>query len=324
VSRTQQGLLALLVLQLALLLIFQNPFAHGGVGAQALLPKLASITPERIEIAGADSASVTLERRSGAWVLSKPDGYPVAPGKVEKLIQDLEKLTTERPVASDPSSHAALKVAADQYERRVRLWTGASGAPAAELFMGTSPGVGATHVRAGGSDRVFEINGLSAYDVPADAASWIERQMVTLQAEDVARVELQNQKGRFVLEHDGGAWRVVAPASSAGASLDADKVLGLVRALCSLSIEKPVGPLDERAQGLANPEAAVRLVRQAAASDSAAATAAPEEVSVQIGATLPGKDSRYGTRTGLPFAVSIAKYSYDRALTAELKDLVKS
>lgn len=322
-DRTQRVLTVLLAIQLALIMILEHPFSRAAAGGgPALLPKLASVTPQRLEIAGADSSVVTLERRSGAWVLADPEGYPAMPGKVEKVIQDLEHLTAERPVSSDKSSHAALKVAADQFERRVRIWAGGREAPAAELYLGTSPGYGVTHVRVGGSDRVFEASGLSAYDVPAEAVSWIDRNLVSLPADEVTGLEIRNRRGDFTMERRQGVWRILAPAARSGAILDSLKAADLVRAACGLSIDQPVGPVDEESQGLGTPEATVRLKRGGAGPDSAGA--APEEVTVEIGGPVAGKpDLRYATRSGLGFAVTLPRSAFERVLSAQWSDLLR-
>jgi hypothetical protein len=323
VDRTQRTLAVVLAAQIALLALLHNPFARARTtGDQPLMPALASLTPERIEIAGSDSSSVTLERRSGAWVLGKPEGYPVLPGKVEKVIQDLEHLKAGRAVASERGSHAALKVADDQFERRVRLWAHAGGPPSAQLYVGSSPGYGVTHMRVAGSDRVYEVSGLSAFDIPGDPGSWIERSLVSIKPEELSRLEITNGKGSFALESSAGAWRIVAPTRSR-VVLDPTKVLDLARTLCGLSIEQPMGPIDEAAQGFAHPAATVRLVKSAAGPDSA--KTAPAEVTIRIGALVLGKpDAFYAARSGLDFAVSVARFSVDRALSAELKELAKA
>jgi len=93
----------------------------------------------------------------------------------------------------------------------------------------------------------------------------------------------------------------------------------LGRALCALSLDEPAGPVDEQAQGLNDPEATI--VFQPAAGDSAAATQAP--VTIKIGALVPGKeDQRYAARSGFAYAVSVSKFSSERALSVTLKELL--
>ena len=77
--------------------------------------------------------------------------------------------------------------------------------------------------------------------------------------------------------------------------------------------------IDEQAQGLNDPEATI--VFQPAAGDSAAATQAP--VTIKIGALVPGKeDQRYAARSGFAYAVSVSKFSSERALSVTLKELL--
>ena len=86
-----------------------------------------------------------------------------------------------------------------------------------------------------------------------------------------------------------------------------------------LSLDEPAGPVDEQAQGLNDPEATI--VFQPAAGDSAAATQAP--VTIKIGALVPGKeDQRYAARSGFAYAVSVSKFSSERALSVTLKELL--
>jgi len=331
VDRAQRLLAGLLAAQLLLLALFHNPFASRRAAAdQPLLPGLASITPEKLEIDGGQGTSVILEREGGAWALGQPKGYPVTPGKVEKVIQDLEHLNVHRQVVSGSRYHAALKVAPDDFERRVRIWEKPSGNPRAELYVGSSPSYGLSHVRVGGNDRVYEASGVNSYDLPAEPASWVERNLVPIANQDVTRFELANRKGSFALEKQGGTWTVRSPASRSNTVLDQDKVGDLVRTLGGLALDEPVGPVDERAQGLTDPEATVLLGRAATKADSAAAqgtpvpAAAPAAVTIKIGAPVAGKpDQRYATRSGLGFAVSVGKSASDRALDAALADLVK-
>jgi len=316
-DRAQRVLAGLLAAQIVLLLILHNPFVRAHAGAeQKLLPALASITPEKVEIAAGDGGSLTLERRGAGWVLGRPEGFPVAAGKVEKVVQDLEHMSAGRPVASDMRSFGALKVAADQFERRVRIWGTPGGNPAAEIYLGSSPGAGVTHVRLGGTTRVLEASGISVWDVAADPGSWVDRALVPFRPEEVVRLSLANQKGGFTLERRAGPWRVQSPPARAAAVLDSIKVTDFVRTLAGVMIDQPIGALDEAAQGLASPAATVTLAKATAAADST--------VTYRVGALVTGKtDARYLARSGSSFAVSVPQYSIDRALSMSLADLLK-
>src|SRR5262249_2431727 len=303
VDRFQRVLAGGVAAQIVLLLILHNPFVRAHAGAeQKLLPTLASITPEKVEIAAGDGGSLTLERGGAGWVLGRPEGFPVAAGKVEKVVQDLEHITAGRPVASDKRSFGALKVADDQFERRVRLWAKPSGNPAAEIYIGSSPGAGVTHVRVGGTDRVLEASGISGWDVGADPGSWVDRTIVPFRPEEIVHVSLANQKGSFALDRSAGFWRIQSPPARAAARLDSVKVVDFVRTLAGAMIDQPIGALDEAVQGLASPAATVTLGKATAAADSA--------VTYRVGALVAGKtDARYVARSGSSFTVSVPQYS---------------
>jgi uncharacterized protein DUF4340 len=323
VDRTQRLLGIVLAAQVVLLALLQFAFpaSHAAVKEQPLFPTLASMTPQKVEIDDGTGNSVALDRESGAWTLESPKGYPVTASKVEKVIEEVGKLSVGRPVVTNRRNHAALKVADGEFERRVRIWEKAGGKPSAELYLGTSPRFQSTHVRAGGKDPVYEASGLNSYEVPADAASWVERAVVTVPADSVATIGVSNQKGSFQLEKKNGAWSVKTPAAKAHAALDAQKVESLVRTLCGLSLDTPAGPEGDAAFGLGVPEATLVFQRAPAPGDSTGAAAAP--VVVRIGAPVPGKEGeRYAARSGFGFAVTVPKYSVDQALDATLEGLI--
>ena len=333
-DRTQRLLAGLLAGQLLLIGLMQFVLPSGRAAAkeQTLLPALASMTPQRLEIDDGSGASIVIDRGDGAWTLESPKGYPAVASKVDKLIDDIEHLSAARPVVSNRRNHGALKVADDAFERRIRIWEKSGEKPAAELFVGTSPRFQISHVRVGGKDPVYEASGLNAYDLPADPGSWVDKALVPIAPDSVASIGVRNRKGSFELEKKDGRWAVRAPASRSGAALDAQKVDGLVRSLCGISLEAPAGPVGDAAYGLSAPEASVTITRVPAApagtipgtgGPSAGTGVAPAPTVVSIGAPVPGKaDQRYGSRSGFGFAVTLPKYSVDRALDATLAELI--
>jgi len=317
-DRTQRWLIVALVVQIALLLVIHNPFAKKSAASeQTLIPALSSMTPEKLEVSGSDGATVDFERQGGVWTLASPAGYPVLPGKVEKLLQDLGHLKAGRQVVSSSRYHASLKVANDDFERRVRIWEKPSGPPKVELYIGTAPSYGVTHMRLSGGDKVFEVSGINSYDIPVEPGGWIERNLSMVPATEVTALQVANRKGRISIEKREGTWTF----PGGGKPLDQEKVTQLVGTLCGISIEK-VGVLDEKSQGLSAPEATVTLTHVPAHADSVAPQ--PLTVTLRIGGLAPGpEEQRYASRSGNPFGATVAKFGYDRALSATLAELLK-
>ena len=313
-DRTQRILAILLALQLAVLAVlgFAFPSNRGPAKEASLLPALAGMTPRKVEIGDQAGASVTLARAGGGWTLESPSGYPADSAKVEKLLDDLEAVKVRSPVVSNRRNHAALKVADETFERRVRIWEKPEDKPSATLYVGSSPRFQSSHVRVGGKDPVYEASGINTFELAADPGSWVERSLVAVPADSVTSLSLRNAKGGFELEKKDGLWSVRAPASRARAALDAQKVETLVRTLCSMSLDAPAGPAGDAAYGLATPESAVALW-----------LGTTPGVEVRIGAQVPGNDNqRYAGRAGSPYAVIVSKYTVDRALNATLTELL--
>ena len=317
-DRTQRLLIIALVVQIALLLVVHNPFAKKGAATeQTMIPALASMTPEKLEVSGPGEATVTFVKREGIWTLANPDGYPALPGKLDKLIQDLGHLKAGRQVVSSSRYHASLKVADADFERRVRVWEKPSDTPKVELYIGTSPSYGVTHMRLAGSDKVFETTGINSYDIPVEPGGWIERSLTMVPATEVTALQVANKKGKFALEKKEGGWGL----AGGGKPLDSDKVTQLIGTLCGMSIEEPVA-VDAKSQGLDSPEATLVFKRVPAHADSVAPQ--PVTVTVRIGALVQDKqEKRFAARADFPFGGTVAKYGYDRALSVTLADLLK-
>jgi hypothetical protein len=212
-------------------------------------------------------------------------------------------------------------VADDAFERRIRIWEKPDGKPSAELYLGTSPRFQSSHVRVGGKDPVYEASGLSSYDVPSDAASWVDRTLLPVAADSVTGFGLSNHKGSFQLEKMNGRWSVKAPAARAKSNLDPQKVESLLRTVCGMSISSPAGPSNDAAYGLGAPEATVILTRMPAPGDTTGVHVGA--VVLRVGAPVPGKEGeRYAARSGFDYAVSIPKYSVDKVLDTAVADLL--
>lgn len=311
-SRGQRLLAGLLLVQLVILVLMRAPWAGGSVKEHALLPTLAGMTPERLEIADGQGATLALERQSGAWVLSSPRGYPVTAGKADQLIQEVEHITVRRPVATSQKHHAALKVDDHDFERRLRLWPTAAGdKPAIELYVGTSPSATTSHIRVGGKNDVYETTALTAFGLPADPTWWIERTLAP-GAASATGISIRNRKGSLTLAKTGSEWRLTSPA--ARAALDTTGVSMLGQTLCSLMIDRPAEGSDPRAQGLADPEAVVVF--------SGAPGAAAD--TVRIGGLVAGRPGeRYAARSGFAWAVEVNQSTAGRAVDASLASLTK-
>jgi len=318
-NRTQWTLTGLLLFQFLLLLLIAAPWSSGSgaSGPMLLLPALESFTPARIEISSVDD-SLVLDREQDGWRIEQADGYPAEESMVDQLLDSLGQLQVRRPVVTSSRYHEALKVTADENERRLRIWESGEDDPRIDLFLGSSPNYGVNHVRVAGEDNVYEVRGLSPWDMRADMSSWIDKKLVDVAAESVVSLKLRNEHGVIELSRgEDGAWTAVPADSAAAIALDSSKVDSFVRALGSLRFSEPAGRIDG-GQGLGFDSPAAELEMAYGLDGEASGV-----VELVVGGEAdPDSGTRYASRAGSEFGVILSKWDADRLVDKKLDDLL--
>ena len=160
-SRPQWILSGVFVAQLLVLAIL-SPWSRddGAVESRSLIAGMESESTTRIEISVGEDDSVALDRTDAGWTISGKGGYPADGKKVAQLLSDLEALRVRRSVVSSRRYHKSLKVAPEDHERRVRVWDVGDDDATVDLYLGTSPKYGSSHVRLAEDNEVYEVKGL--------------------------------------------------------------------------------------------------------------------------------------------------------------------
>jgi len=335
-NRKQTILAVILAVQVVFLVVLKGPFSSAAATAstvQPFLPRLEKLAPTRLAIKSGEGKEVALRLKGDAWTLADMDDYPVDGSKVDTMLKDLRQLKVRRPVVTSSRFHDQLKVGDSDFERRVRIWDDAEGEPAVDFLVGNSPNYRVSDVRREGDDDVYEVMGLSSWDLQADAGSWIDKKLVDVPPDEVTGLMVKNGNGTFQLEKVDGAWTVKAGA--AAGKLDQGAVDSLVRAYAALYLADPVGHLDAAAQGLDKPAAEIQLIRAgkqppaATAGDEAStseekAPVAPQVTTLEVGGEVDtDSGKRYATVTGFGFAVTLNKFDAERATDKKLSDLIE-
>lgn len=316
-NRTQLTLGGVLLLQVLVILLVRSPFADASAGweARALLPGLEQAVVARLEVRGTENSKVTLLRVGEEWSVQELDGFPADGEKIAGLIDDLVGVEVRRPVVSTSRYHESFEVEDDDNQARVLLWDEGD-EKQVDLILGSSPNFGLTHARLAGEAEVYEIRGLAPYDVRSDGDAWIDKSLVSLDADALSYFGLTNEAGSFELEKTDGAWKVVAPAEAAG-ELDATKLDDLMRSMALIRLDKSAGPTDDSAHGFANP-AATLVMRWGAGAE----TSDTSEVTVLVGNRPADEESqRFITRSDFGFAGTIWEGSVKKLLEETLDGL---
>jgi hypothetical protein len=322
VSKLNQGLIGLLVVQL--LVLVGTSFGEGRARLALsepveILPGLEPAKVEKLTIYGPSEdgegqEQVTLARAGDGWVIPGADDFPAKGEEVDNLLSTLAELRSRNEVLTGSTYHEKLKVAADAYRRRIEL---VMGGETTTLFMGTSPSFKSLHVRREGADSVYQVDGVSESDAGARAWSWVDRTYVKYPKDEVWSVTVKNEHGTLQLDRDptSDTWAALGVEGD----LDTTAVEGLVNDARDIGLEAPVGKTEEDAYALGE-AATVTLVT----GSSTVAGAPPKEtetVTIRVGDEVEGKKRRYVKASTSEYVVEAAAFEVKKLVETKRADL---
>ena len=266
-NKLNRILIVILVFQLALAAVVFWPRQATTEQAQSLFPNLEASRVVRVTITGADGEQIELAKAGVDWVLPEADNYPVQSPEVLAMIDKVVGLQTGQMVTETSGSHERLGVADDSFERKVQLEL--DDGTRYTLYVGTSPSVGATHVRAGGEDQVYLTTELLASDVGVLPTDWADRTYFSVPEDQVMRLSLENQNGEFTFVRlvSGGelaptqeVWSMADLAPDE--TLNTSAVQALFSRATSVAMQRPLGTEEKPEYGMDSPSAVVTLRTQ--------------------------------------------------------------
>ncbi len=315
-NKTIRLLALLLAVQLLLALGFG--FGEHDLTAHAERAPLLSFDREavdRILLEDAEGATVTLARPEDAWTLTELDGFPADTTRVDQLLARLAELQGGIPAATSASARDRFRVAEEDFERRVHLFAGDD--TVATLYLGSSPGMGQIHARAGDSD-VIQVVELAAFDIPVKADDWIDRLMLRVPHEQIAAIELG---GLRIARAEGSAdptadgqspHRWEGEGLAEGEQLDQQAADTLAERVSELSIGAVLGSEARAEYGLSDPIL-----------DLSVTPAGSEPVRYRIGRS--GDGQRFTLQTSnRPEYFRVPSYTAEQLLEAASRDALIS
>ena len=192
ISRFNLALAAVLVVQLALAGFVYWPRPVTGGDGTPLLGDLTTDAVTSMTIVDNTDRTVTLEKNGDDWTLGGTDGYPAKADSITGLIDKLVAIKSERLVATTTASQARLQVADDNFLRKVDLTTAAG---VQTLYLGSSGGAGATHVRTEGDNNTYLTSAVASWDLNPVPSSWIDVAYFNVATTDILTATLENANG---------------------------------------------------------------------------------------------------------------------------------
>jgi hypothetical protein len=172
--------------------------------------------------------TVTLSRSGSAWKDDSYYGMPADFSKLSSFIGDLAGAKLDRLVTENPDRVARLEFTGTKLEL-----LDASDHPLWTLELGKTADQGGRFVKFSGESKAY-LTTLNAW-LDTDPKSWADSTLVTVKADDIAKVEVPLEDGSTVKlsrEKKDSPW-TAAPVP-AGQKLNADKVPGILSTLTAL------------------------------------------------------------------------------------------
>jgi len=287
-------LAAVLAVQIALGVVVFWPRSGATSEAAPLFPDLTVENITSLVISDDTGNVLVLKNAAGSWVLPEADDYPALPDGISSLLEKVLALDTGRLVTRTEASQKQLRVAGDDFLRKIELET--TDGQVYTLYLGTSPSYGASHFRLEGQDETYLTSDISPWEVSAVASSWVNTSYLSRSADTLTQVTLDNANGSFVFtKDDEGNW--ILAGLDADEELNTTAVNSFITQVTSISLQEPLGKEEQPSYGMDNPLAVVRLRGD------------DETVTLEVGAQDPDDGSYVVKSSDSPYYVRIASYS---------------
>ncbi|MCG6939278.1 MAG: DUF4340 domain-containing protein [Gammaproteobacteria bacterium] len=297
-SKSRLWLSGLLLLQILLAtgIFISTRSAQSGYEARPLLA-FDPAAVNKITVSSSDD-EVTLLKNHGGWSLPGLKGLPANAGKLQAALEKLAGLQSTWPVTTTAGSHERFEVAADKFQRRLRLYQ--HDKLAGELFLGTSPGFRKVHVRPSGDNNVYAV-AINTYDFPAREQDWLDKELLAVK--DVAAISGPD----YALIKKDRQWQFEdTQKPDENSELDAGKAGQLGEALASLRV---TGVADKAPEFTAENTVTLDVTGQAAGK---------EKWQFQL---LKKDNQYYVKRNDREQVFTLSQYDYDHLAGVKMADL---
>lgn len=299
----------LLGVQVALSALMWMPGSDAPVEAKKLISSGANgITKVSVTRSGADAKPVELVSEGGNWAISSEGGYPADATKVTEMLDALAKIELRTPIASNAESYAKLKVADDDFGKKV-VFT-ADGAEHT-LLVGAAASK-AVYLRVDGGAEVYKVKGFSEFVFKDAARSFWKTNYVEFNKDDVTSFSISKDGAwSLAFKKEGDAWVV---DGQPGVAAKSDKVTELIGKAAALRLSEPVGKENKAEYGL--DAGFVKIDWTAKSGDQTTSG------SFKVGVEKDGK--HYAQAQGNPFFVTVPKYTVKEMVEATPETLTET
>lgn len=281
--------------------------ATAQVGGGPMFANFKTAEVTELTIKDKDKNEVVFSKKDDKWLLPKAGDFPADATKIEVVLEKLGKIKTNRLVAKTEASYKQLQVADAEFVRLLefKLKDGSNH----KLYLGSSGGSGANHVRADGAPEVYLTGELNQWDINPQVSPWINTLYFTIPQTATVAVTLENSNGKFEFKQTSSiSWTMTGLA--AGEVFNDQAFTTLLNQISSLQMSKPLGKEKQTSYGLDKPQAVITIK-------------ADKEYTLEIGAKDEKGENYIIKGSTSPYYVAIAKFTGDNLVQKARQDFIQ-
>jgi hypothetical protein len=248
-KKTVFALLTVLILGVGAAITLRTPEKGERVGPPPRpIPIMKAAEIARLELTSEKQSKVVLERSGETWRIKAPNDWPADLQAVKAITDALEKVSFGSQVTESTDKHEDLGV---KEGHAPRITAFAASGRLCDLFVGKSVS-GYTMVRPADKNDVWQMNGLSSYQLNKEPKDWRDHTIFSFPVGDATRLSVEASGSKLVVERDASKgdkvdagktttnaaqWKVAeatGTAPKALAQLDQAQIQGAVSALANL------------------------------------------------------------------------------------------
>lgn len=123
-----------------------------------------------------EEKGISLAKSGDGWTLPEHNNLPVAPSKIDSMLEDLGELKKTWPIAQTKSAAERFEVAEDKFKKRIQL---NAKDDSQNLYVGTSPSFRKSHLRLGEEDEIYS-GELGNHDLSIEVNDWLDKSLLKL------------------------------------------------------------------------------------------------------------------------------------------------
>jgi len=259
-----------------------------------------------------DGNHLALSKGEEGWVLPEAGDFPAQADKITPILEKVGELNSSRLVTKTESSHKRLQVAQDDFNRLLDIEM--KDGNHHKLYVGSSGGAGATHVRADERAEVYLTSNLDSWDVNAQASNWIDALYFSVPQTATVALDLENANGVLDFKRDGDNWTMAGLGEDE--QFNQDAFTTVLNQAITLRMAEPLGKDLKPEYGMDNPQAVLTVTTDI---DGAAST-----YTLQVGAKdeTDEKGSYVIHASNSPYYVKVTSYTGDNVVQKKRTDFI--